>query len=76
MLWRIITRAKLFFRRGETTNHMIKSKFGSSVRSKSWSAQVNEVLCKIICHNICVVIMEMHTMGIEADFELYKSEII
>ena len=36
----------------ETTVHMIKSKFGDSVRSKLWVAQVNEVLCKIICHNL------------------------
>lgn len=52
----------------ESTNHMIKAKFGSFVRSKSWNAQVNEVLCKVICHNICCVIMEMHTLGIEANF--------
>ena len=52
----------------ETSVFMIKSKFGDSVRSKSWTAQVNEVLCKVIAHNICCVIMEMHTLGIEADF--------
>lgn len=42
----------------ESTFHMIKSKFGDSVRSKSRTAQVNEVLCKILCHNICVLIQE------------------
>ncbi len=52
----------------ETTVHMIKSKFGDSVRSKDWTAQINEVLCKIICHNIYCVIQEMFTLGIEADF--------
>lgn len=52
----------------ETTNHMIKSKFGNSVKSKTWSAQVNEVLCKIICHNICVVIHEMFELGIKPNF--------
>ena len=52
----------------ESTVHMIKSKFGDSVRSKTWTAQVNEVFCKIICHNICVVIQEMHELGIEPDF--------
>ena len=52
----------------ETSVHMIKSKFGDSVRSKTWNAQVNEVLCKIICHNICVVIQEMHELGIQPDF--------
>ena len=52
----------------ETANHMIKSKFGDSVKSKTWSAQVNEVLCKIICHNICVVIHEMFELGIKPNF--------
>lgn len=52
----------------ETTVFMMKSKFGDNVRSKEWNAQVNEVLCKVICHNICCVIMEMFTLGIEADF--------
>ena len=53
----------------ESTVNMIKSKFGDSVRSKTWTAQINEVLCKIICHNLCCVIMEMHTLGINADFD-------
>lgn len=54
----------------ETTVHMIKSKFGDSVRAKSWTAQVNEVLCKVICHNICVVIQEMHELGIKPNFNI------
>src|SRR3989338_2899490 len=53
----------------ESSVFMIKSKFGDSVRSKTWTAQINEVLCKIICHNLCCVIMEMHTLGINADFD-------
>ena len=54
----------------ETTVHMIKSKFGDKVRSKKWTSQVNEVLCKVVCHNICVIIQEMHELGISADFGL------
>jgi len=49
----------------ETTFHMIKSKFGDSVRSKTETAQINEVLLKVLCHNICVVIHEMFELGIE-----------
>jgi hypothetical protein len=30
---------------------------------------VNEVLCKIICHNICVLIQESHELGINAEFQ-------
>lgn len=54
----------------ETSVYMIKSKFGDSVRSKKWTSQVNETLCKVISHNICCVIMEMFCLGIEADFEV------
>jgi hypothetical protein len=28
----------------------------------------NEALCKVLCHNLCVVIQEMHELGIEATF--------
>ncbi|HYX71222.1 MAG TPA: transposase, partial [Nitrososphaera sp.] len=40
----------------ESTFSMVKAKFGGFVRSKLPTAQVNEVLCKILCHNLCVVI--------------------
>lgn len=40
----------------ETAFHMVKSKFGDAVRSKTEVAQINEVLLKVLCHNICVVI--------------------
>jgi len=56
----------------ESTNNMIKAKFGNNVRSKTWTAQVNEVLLKILCHNICVVIQEMHELGIEPIFSAQK----
>ena len=52
----------------ETTFHMIKSKFGDSVRSKTEVAQTNEVLLKVLCHNICVVIQEMFELEIEPHF--------
>lgn len=52
----------------ETTFQMIKAKFGAAIRSKTETAQVNELLCKILCHNICVVIQSMYELGIEADF--------
>jgi len=47
----------------ESTVYMIKSKFGGSLRSKTKTAQVNELLAKVLCHNICVVIQEMHELG-------------
>lgn len=56
----------------EIVFHMIKSKFGDSVRSKTKTAQINELLLKVLCHNICVVIQEMHELGIEAIFAVEK----
>ena len=46
---------------------MIKAKFRDHVRSKCADAMVNEVLCKIICHNICCLIQESHELGISLD---------
>jgi transposase len=53
----------------ETTFSMIKAKFGQRLRSKSLTAQINEALCKVLCHNLCVVIQSMHELNIDATFE-------
>ncbi|MBI4017715.1 MAG: transposase [Candidatus Aenigmarchaeota archaeon] len=60
----------------ETTFHMIKAKFGTQIRSKTKTAEINEVLCKILCHNICVVIQEMHELGIEPTFAVAKVGVV
>jgi len=52
----------------ETTFHMIKMKFGDKLKSKNPKAQENELLCKIIAHNMVVLIHEMHELGIEPKF--------
>ena len=52
----------------ESAFSMIKRKFGSSVRGKSDVAQVNEVLAKVLCHNICVLILATRELGVEAAF--------
>lgn len=53
----------------ETAFSMIKGKFGDSVRSKSDIGQINEALCKVLCHNLCVLIQAIHELGIEPKFE-------
>ncbi len=53
----------------ETTFHMIKAKFGQRLRSKTLTAQTNEALCKVLCHNLCVVIQSAHELGIDRTFE-------
>lgn len=52
----------------ETTFYMIKMKFGDKLKSKNPKAQENELLCKIIAHNIVVLIHEMHELGIKPEF--------
>ncbi len=52
----------------ESTFSMIKAKFGGFVRSKRPVAQTNEVLCKVLCHNLCCLIQSSYELGIEATF--------
>ena len=52
----------------ESTFSMIKRKFEPNLRSKTKTAQVNEALCKILCHNLCVIVHSMYELGIEPEF--------
>jgi transposase len=52
----------------ETTFHMIKAKFGIALRSKTKTAQINEALYKVLCHNICCLIQSIFELGIEPTF--------
>lgn len=52
----------------ESTFSMIKRKFGHHLRSKTDTALVNEALCKVLCHNLCVLNHEQHELGIETMF--------
>jgi transposase len=58
----------------ETALSMIKMKFGAMVRAKTPTAQVNEVLCKILCHNICVLIESIYELGLEPTFWNCRAE--
>lgn len=78
-IWR---RAFFFFqyRKAEFTRHynkrniaecvfsMMKRKFADSVRSRKRTAMKNEILCKVICHNLCRIILSMYESNLEADF--------
>ena len=52
----------------ETAFSMIKGKFGSALRSKSDTGQINEALCKVLCHNLCVLVRAMPESSIEPAF--------
>jgi hypothetical protein len=48
----------------ESTFSAIKRKFGASVASRTDAAMANEVLCKILCHNLTCLLQEQETLGI------------
>ena len=52
----------------ESTFSMVKAKFRDNVRSKTTAAMKNEVLCKFLCHNICVVHQSHIELGIAPVF--------
>lgn len=52
----------------ESVFAMIKSKFGERLRCKTETAQVNEALLKVLCHNLCVLIQSSYELGIDPTF--------
>lgn len=52
----------------ESTVMMIKAKFGDLVRSKTKTAQINEGLCKILCHNLVCLVSAIFELQITPQF--------
>jgi len=52
----------------ETVFSMVKRRFGESLLSKDETPQKNELLCKFICHNACVLVKSIHTLGLAPEF--------
>jgi transposase len=52
----------------ESTVMMVKTKFGDSVKSKTEIAAKNEVLAKVLCHNIACLVTAIYELGIEPVF--------
>jgi transposase len=52
----------------ETAFSMIKAKFGGSLRSRNRTAQINEALCKVLAHNLCVLNQSMNELEIKPEF--------
>ena len=60
----------------ETTFSMIKGKFGEFCKSKYMLTQTNEILCKILAHNITCLIHEVLELKIDIDFPACEKLII
>lgn len=48
----------------ESSFNMIKAKFNDLLKSKTYTAQKNELLLKVLCHNIVCVIHETNELGV------------
>ncbi len=57
----------------ETVFSMIKANFGGYLRGRDERARINEVLAKVLCHNLCVLIQAVHELGIEPRFDAVVS---
>ena len=53
---------------------MVKAKFGPAVRAKDPVAMVNEVLLKLLCHNIVVLVQAVYDLGIDPVLSLQQPE--
>jgi transposase len=49
----------------ESVFSAVKRKFGDAVRSKKDAAAVNEVLCKLVCHNLSCVVHAWYELDID-----------
>jgi len=60
----------------ESTFFMIKQRFGDYLMFKDPVAQTNEILCKALCHNLCVLAQELYLSNIEINFKNCASTMI
>ena len=49
---------------------MIKGKFGGKLVSKTTTGQENEVLLKVLCHNLCVLVQSIYEFNVAPVFHL------
>jgi len=60
----------------ESCFSMIKRKFGNNLKCKKETSQDNEILAKVLCHNICVLIQEIFISNIKVDFNFRAKEYV
>lgn len=51
-----------------SNTQMIKAKFGDGLFGKTPEAQTNEILAKVVCHNLCVLIQSFYELNIDPVF--------
>lgn len=59
----------------ESGMFMIKSRFGDLTSMRNETGCKNDVLCKILCHNLCVLVQELFNLNVEIDFAQFQKNI-
>ena len=59
----------------ESGFHMIKSKFGDLTQMRNETGAKNDVLCKILCHNLCVLIQELFNLNLDFSFAQLRKQL-
>lgn len=54
---------------------MIKSRFGDITNMRKEVSARNDILCKVLCHNLCVLCQEIFLLGIEFNFAQLSKEL-
>ena len=57
----------------ESYFNMVKTKLGDNLKSKKQTAQINELMCKVLANNIMIVIQEIAELGIKAEFRIEEN---
>jgi len=55
---------------------MIKRRFGNNVKCKKEISQDNEILGKVLAHNICVLVQEIFLNNINVDFNFHAKQYV
>ena len=55
---------------------MIKRKFGNTIKCKKETSQDNEILARVLAHNICVLVQELFLNQIDINFNKCSNEYI
>ena len=54
---------------------MIKSRFGDLTQMRNPIGAKNDVLAKVLCHNLCVLVQEIFNLNLEFSFAQLKKEL-
>lgn len=60
----------------ESSFSMIKRRFGNHVKCKKEISQDNEILGKVLAHNICVLVQEIFLNKINVDFDFHAKQYV